>query len=163
MDKYDEAVAYLTEKPMEIIEAWECPGQYDPGVLFQFTTSDGMNHFDNGIRCGCLTQVRRGANSANCHLTEAIRSDDRIPTVIDDVTPSHLPIFAAWQRYLDWAIRGVPASEVTFCPIVLALAKAAGCPVPETKPALPSVVLNSVDGSLVFRPLSGVPSELIAK
>lgn len=154
---YDDAVRYLTEKPEEIYEAWKLTGAHPAGLLFSFAKPRdiyGLQRPD-GKWCGCLTMIRGGGieQAWTDEVTVAIKSDARLPVDPRIVTADHLPIFAAWQKYLDFAIRGVPASETEFCPIVLGFARAAGAPVPEAK-QLPAVVLDAVDGSLRFRAAS---------
>ena len=94
-DKYDEAITYLTDRPDEILTAWTYGGaeQVNPyGCLLRYTGSGS---------CGCLTQVRAGANGPSPQIEMAIRSDNRIPMDPGDITPEHLPVFAEWQRKLD--------------------------------------------------------------
>jgi hypothetical protein len=89
MDKYDEAIAYLTQHPEEIYDAWN--ERY-------------LHLFDRcGLRstCGCLTQVKYEHKQAQTPaLTAAIRADDRIPEA-EKITVDDLPVFAEWQRRLD--------------------------------------------------------------
>lgn len=110
MDKYDKAIAFLTEHPEMIREAWYVPDDGDSEEIKSahclFQVVDKFNDLD-GERlssCGCLTQIRSGnggswARGAIC--TAEIRSDTRIPDVISDVGVEHLPVFAEWQRKLD--------------------------------------------------------------
>ncbi len=96
-DRYDDAIDYLTEHPDEIVDAWgdgrtfpdPRPG---PQCLFNYVAEG----------CGCLTQIRdMCANAPTESLTEAIRSDNRIPSDEFDITVDELPVFAEWQRTLD--------------------------------------------------------------
>lgn len=108
-DKYDEAIAYLTEHPDAIHTAWFSPRLHRAGCLFQFCTPDGAKgRRSDTLMCGCLTQVHgRGCNVAwTDELTEAIEQDNRLPACIDDVQVDDLPVFAEWQRRLDREIRG---------------------------------------------------------
>lgn len=101
-DKYDEAVEYLTERPEEIWQHWvfgKC--------LFAFVSPD-QSTFVNGYKCGCLTMIRGGIRNAvgpnlcpDLELTGEIRSDARIPSNPERITPADLPVFAEWQRKLD--------------------------------------------------------------
>jgi len=96
MDKYDEAIKYLTEHPDEIYEAWVNNRLHRAGCLFQFC-GDGLQP---GV--GCPTMVRGGRyHAATPELTAAIRADDRLPDFSDVITPATLPVFAEWQRRLD--------------------------------------------------------------
>jgi hypothetical protein len=111
MDKYDEAIAYLTEHPEEIHDVWNnanfpC-GRPGECLFVPVTNTD-----DGLFTCGCLTQVKQGIKEAETPaLTAAIRVDKRIPTVIVDdvkqtitrfdITVESLPIFAEWQRRID--------------------------------------------------------------
>ncbi len=98
-DKYDEAIAYLAERPDEIVDAWgECSWRnrasvdHEAGALFAVT----------GTNCGCLTQIRSGEQDApTAALTDAIRADHRIPSDPDRITVDHLEVFAEWQRKID--------------------------------------------------------------
>lgn len=117
-DKYDKAIKYLTEHPDKIYKAWgdlSGPG----GCLFQFVTPDG---YRNGMKnpdgdlCGCLTEVRDGADAWTPALTAEIRADESIPEsmsrfAIDfrdmsmaDRIAALLP-FAKWQRRFDTELR----------------------------------------------------------
>lgn len=99
VDKYDEAIAYLTDHPQEIQKAWleRCLDenrkyyQHQSHCLFQRTTPD----------CGCLTQIRCGHRAPTTKLAEEIRADERIPLLDKNITVADLPVFAEWQRRLD--------------------------------------------------------------
>ena len=97
MDKYDEDIAYLTEHPEEIQDAWGNACTHDHGSLFMWigeTTASG------GL-CGCLTQIRHeGMQACTKELTKLIRADDRIPKN-EDVAPDNFYVFAEWQRRVD--------------------------------------------------------------
>lgn len=104
MDKYDKAIAYLTEKPEEIRAAWSQPSLHPAGCLFQ----SAYPLYDyNPMKYGCLTMVKKGTHiAANDVLTTMIREDARIPNIQQDITVEHLrPVFAEWQRLLDETIR----------------------------------------------------------
>lgn len=96
MDKYDKAIAYLTDHPDEIEKAWfdkDWNGEVHPHhCLFNRTHPD----------CGCLTQIRAGFSwGPNKKLTAEIESDERIPKGVEKITVADLPVFAEWQRRLD--------------------------------------------------------------
>lgn len=98
VDKYDRAVAYLTEHPEEIQEAWANPIRHEAGCIFGYAAGPDrkMIHY-----IGCLTQIKGGLFRAETEaLTEAIRADVRIPDRFD-ITVLNLPVFAEWQRRLD--------------------------------------------------------------
>lgn len=103
MDRYDEAVAYLTEHPDKIQATWASPflHVHTGGALFQ-TAADTKR--DTAICYGCLTQIRQLPHfyrSQTPNLTKAILDDDRLPTNEKEITVAHLPIFAEWQRKID--------------------------------------------------------------
>lgn len=102
MDKYDEAIAYLTEHPSKIQTAWNWPdddlygdGEINGGCLFQI-----VGDYEE---CGCLTQIRLNPYriAPTAALTDAIRADERIPKSPEQITIADLPVFAEWQRRLD--------------------------------------------------------------
>lgn len=99
-DKYDLAIEYLTEHPGEIDDAWGEPQWHEAGCLFGYCAKTATDEVD-GLICGCLTQVKHENMPALTEeLTQAIRADTRIPRA-SDITVSHLPIFAEWQRRID--------------------------------------------------------------
>lgn len=120
-DKYDKAVEYLTQHPNEIYKAWKyAANNVKGGVLFQFCTPskqsciDPVNNQDTGkkvigsiVACGCLTQVRstqdylQWAVAHTKALTLKILADKRLPDDPTQITVEHLPLFAAWQRFMD--------------------------------------------------------------
>jgi hypothetical protein len=109
MDRYDEAIAYLTEHPEDIVEAWDTPLDNPGGALFM-----GCKRFPDLYSC-CLTQVASGqADAETYELTKRIREDMRIPRFTtaakaaeaswNDLFPikvEHLPVFAEWHRKMD--------------------------------------------------------------
>lgn len=103
-DAYDDAVAYLTEHPEEIIRAWRSPQTHPGGALFAFV----------GNSCGCLSMIRGsdGYVATTAELTLAIRSDERIPSDPDCITVNHLPIFAGWQRRIDRELGRTPPERM---------------------------------------------------
>lgn len=102
-DKYDRAIAYLTEFPAGIGGAWGVlAGRGAP--LFQFVTPTGEYASRPGDEreCGCLTTIKgHGFAAWTDELEAAIRADDRIPESGSAVTLSDLPVFAEWQRRID--------------------------------------------------------------
>lgn len=108
MDKYDEAVAYLTEHPGEIEAAWRednCGDgpQHPAHCLFTRVTPTGRQEQSPESLClvGCLTQIRNTHVAWTAELTKAIRADNRIPRDPEGITPKTLPIFRDWQRRID--------------------------------------------------------------
>ena len=102
LDIYDREVERLTVHPEDIINSW-----IDAKPLFRFC-DDGRPTSN----CGCLTRVKRGnAPAATPKLTEAIRSDERIPTSRTRIRPEHLPVFAEWQRRIDKELNRKPPEE----------------------------------------------------
>ncbi len=98
MDKYDEAIAYLTANPEKIWDAWDKPISRDGGCLFDRCAK---NVGDRSY--GCLTQVRAGQRSgqrSGCFVDE-IRADERIPISGESIRIKHFPVFAEWQRKID--------------------------------------------------------------
>lgn len=102
-DKYDKAIAYLTENPGAIYNSWE--NAYNSlatpaSCLFKSTKPGDCGEF------GCLTQVKIGDLPAiTPAITKAIRADRRIPKSGSAITLEHLPVFAEWQRRLDKRIK----------------------------------------------------------
>ena len=100
-DKYDKAIAHLTEHPEKILVAWgsapvrgskaEVRGVLDMRCLFAATAP----------YCGCLTQIRAGSKGPTPELTAAIRAAHRIPSDECEITVDDLPVFAEWQRKID--------------------------------------------------------------
>ena len=107
MDKYDEAIAYLTENPELMGKAWAVPYEDTAPKLAQahclFRIVDNSETFEQerGSECGCITQVKCGAMAATSELAKAIFNDNRIPSSWTEITVAHLPIFAEWQRRID--------------------------------------------------------------
>lgn len=101
MDKYDKAIAYLTEFPGSIVEAWNHPLDHPAGCLFEYAGKD----YRGG--CGCLTQIHKWGHTGRyiCpesnEITQAIIDDKRLPDEPVDITVKMLPVFAEWQRRLD--------------------------------------------------------------
>jgi len=131
-DKYDDAIAFLTENPEHIREAWGDPetNEEEGGILFGFVGPDWK---DNSISvryegehgtCGCLQQIRKCrvvdeydsmeealdadgsmVGSYWPRLWEKIAGDRRLPHDEHDITVEDLPVFAEWQREID-VLRG---------------------------------------------------------
>jgi hypothetical protein len=106
MDKYDEAIAYLTEHPDEIEEAWMDGSIYPPdeddkkkinpgACLLRMLKSTGM----------CLTMMKNSKNRSGdpylLALVVEVNADDRIPDEDVKITVESLPAFAEWQRRFD--------------------------------------------------------------
>lgn len=119
MDKYDEAIEWLVERPDAIdpvwIQAGMVPHRIKASCLFAFCSPSGLAIGE----CGCLTMVRDGEHTClgrdfqdDAILTEQIRDDVRLPRAIDhiehlrgDELRTALQPFAFWQRRLDREIR----------------------------------------------------------
>lgn len=113
MDKYDEAIAMLTEHPDQLESAW-CGSHpqhelHPAHCLFQHVTPSGFQEKRaDGKVCGCLTLIR-GATVRSAYasvawtdeLTKEIGADQRIPVASEHVTVADLPVFAEWQRKID--------------------------------------------------------------
>lgn len=106
-DKYQKAVAYLTEHPEEIYDAWMSGGGLHPihpaACLFKMVSNTGESvRLESGKECGCLTMIKNGGYVAETpELTVAIRADERIPYTQREIKPEHLPVFAEWQARID--------------------------------------------------------------
>ncbi len=123
MDKYDEAIAYLTDHPDEIVAAWTDPYTTRGGDLFR-KIQRGVPDlkvpvWDDGNSCGCLTEIRssfvreHGEYLAETvELTRAIRGDGRIPLRAEHITVEHLPLFAEWMRRVDDALGPNPPARM---------------------------------------------------
>lgn len=102
MDKYDKAIAYLTEHPTRIYDAWIYADSNVAGCLFNFCNPTGAVGLE-----GCLTMIRdrpvpdsRSVLPVDIH--KAIFADKRIPANrVSDIKLKDLPVFAEWQRKLD--------------------------------------------------------------
>ena len=105
MDKYDKAVALLTDHEDELMDAWSDPDVHPAGCLFAFVTDDGTAKYrPDGQACGCLSMVRSiymPQPACTDDLTTRIRADNRIPREPEHITVESLPVFAEWQRRLD--------------------------------------------------------------
>lgn len=106
MDKYDEAIAWLTEHPDQIQAAWWPPdgdeilATQQAHCLFQTTAPRPLG----AKPCGCLTEIRCAPHlftGPSPSLHDQIAGDNRIPKAFDEIGAEHLPVFAEWQRRLD--------------------------------------------------------------
>lgn len=67
---------------------------------------------------GCLTMIAKGNHYAyingekNFEVTEAIRSDNRIPSDPRDIKPENLPVFKEWQEKVDMMSISKPQPEI---------------------------------------------------
>lgn len=108
MDKYDAAIAYLTEHPDRILDAWRSPITVKGGCLFQLASKTAEYPKDSVEFIGCLTQIRHNGPDRiiavvedRPDLTKAIAEDIRIPKNQNTIKVSDLHVFAEWQRRLD--------------------------------------------------------------
>ena len=96
-DRYDQEVERLTKYPGEIPRAWLYGWGHSP--LFD---AIGMERGATvSAPCGCPIEIRRGHSAETKELTDRIGQDDRLPKRVEEISPGHLPIFAAWQRIAD--------------------------------------------------------------
>ena len=129
-DKYDRAIARITERCESQRSIWEARADIkltdDQGrrlvadILHSIWNEGGSLRatdsilFDMASRtrdypCGCLTQVSDRASgyiAATAALTDAIRADEAVPSKPTELTLADLPVFADWQRRLDREIPG---------------------------------------------------------
>lgn len=92
VDKYDVAIAYLTQHPGEMPKAWTNPKDHPAGALFNIIPGIGL----------CLTMIRwREGRWSFTGTAAEIARDSRIPLGPGQLRLSHLPVFAEWQRRLD--------------------------------------------------------------
>ena len=76
-DKYDDGIAYLTENPESIHNAWQDPGEWEGrgGELFGFVGPDWRSS-TNAVEyrgevsgtCGCLQQIRAAYKDEKCGM-----------------------------------------------------------------------------------------------
>lgn len=103
MDKYDKAIAYLTENPGKMEAVW-CEQNYgdesemaQAHCLFEYLCPNDEDTW----AYGCITQVASGSKRAfTDELTQLVLDAD-LPTDIDNVTLQHLPKCAEIQRIAD--------------------------------------------------------------
>lgn len=114
MDKYDRAIAFLTENPNLIHKTWNNAGysvddiasrermtyaQAEATCLFVMASMNGQHRRN----CGCLTQIRAWTDYGSewPDLTKEIKADIRIPTRGEHIEVGHLKVFADYQRRID--------------------------------------------------------------
>ena len=99
MNKYDEAIEYLTENPGQIYDAWMDPDSHQGGCLFKFLP--GPDNVDQWI--GCLTQIRFKPKlySSRVPFLDEIIQDERIPFRPSDITIEDLPVFKEYRERVD--------------------------------------------------------------
>jgi hypothetical protein len=108
VDKYDEAIAYLTAHPDRMSNAWVSPTVPPAGCLFAYLTPTGLRAVrDDGMTCGCPTMVKARPNRVAWteELTAKVKADNRIPSNKDDLTLDTLVALAAYQREADRTFR----------------------------------------------------------
>jgi hypothetical protein len=112
-DKYDDAIAYLTEHPDEVENAWKRPYTYGPigrtahvaGCLFQGVCRTAAEYYDVRNPMGCLTQLKMYPDNykyaCSPETREEIIKDPEIPARSGCFSLDDLQRFAYWQRRLD--------------------------------------------------------------
>ena len=111
MDKYDDAIAFLTENPRMIYTAWNSPEAHRDagGCLFMPCYRGRVDNLPQDAYPGCLTQIRSARSYVVGHtnaalaerLTKEIRDDVRIPNDPNKIRIGDLEVLAEWQRKLD--------------------------------------------------------------
>jgi hypothetical protein len=103
MDKYDRDIKFLLDNPERVPAAWYDPTVEPGGSLFQYLSLDG----NCGLNVyGCPTMVKRGTKDTPlAEMTEAIRSDPRIPDDIPTPEQATQATFGALCHYQRWADR----------------------------------------------------------
>lgn len=105
MDIYDQEVQRLTENPRLIENSWALASP-----LFKYVGSTDLYGIVEGEPSpGCLTQIRTSPKGKKAYingiideaLTKEIANDERIPKEAKHIEPSHLSVFAEWQRKID--------------------------------------------------------------
>lgn len=98
MSVYNEQISRLRANPGRIFSEW-----YLGLGLFRYVGSPGFDHYP-----GCLVQIRndpeRIAYINGMHdpeLTEAIRSDARLPATGAGITVDHIPVFVEWWERIN--------------------------------------------------------------
>ena len=95
-DKYDEAIAYLTKHPNEIVAAWWGYDYHEAGGLF------GLLPKARKRPSGCATELRKSPDVVfTIPELESIKDDERIPKRKEHITVESLEVFAEWQRRAD--------------------------------------------------------------
>ena len=100
MNKYDEAIEYLTKNPHEIENAWRKPSDAPGGCLFQFLPPPPL---EDNLAQGCLTMIRSQPEkySSRVPFLDEIIQDERIPLRADDITIERLSIFKEYQERVE--------------------------------------------------------------
>ncbi len=110
-DRYDQEVERLLAEPdfdFAISRAWNFPYEDVPGAfLFGYCSKDRKGSSEEG-GCGCLTQIAGSMVGPTPTITNAIRSDTRIPDHYRQVTREQVPVFAEWHRRLDAELGRTP-------------------------------------------------------
>lgn len=89
-------------------------------------------------------------------LTDEIRQDTRIPWNSKNIKVSDLPVFAEWQRRLDWQLRTVPQlSDDDLAKLIITKAKLDLCSLPS--PARRIAAMIAVPVSMALALLVGWP------
>lgn len=103
MDRYDQEIERVSRGLSEgrnPLSFWTFGEQHSP--LFDGCSVDRRS-------CFCLTAVRNiGVGAETRELSDAIRSDKRIPDDERLIRSEHLPVFAEWQRRLDKELGRTP-------------------------------------------------------
>lgn len=97
MNKYDEQIKYLTERPHAITTHWA-----SGSGLFKMIAPFSVGS-------GCLTMIRDSPNSCKAFIkgkvdekiTAEIAADERIPKKYWDIKVEDLPVFKEWQEKID--------------------------------------------------------------
>ncbi|NNE30798.1 MAG: hypothetical protein HKN40_00360 [Winogradskyella sp.] len=113
MDKYDKAIEFFKQHPVEIETSWRVPGLTPHECLFEML-SDTMISFE----AGCPLMIKNSAEKfaiANgkqeMQISFGIKADPGIPARVDLIRPEHLERFAYWQRQFDKHRESVKVEE----------------------------------------------------
>lgn len=124
LNKYDEAIEFLTENPVSVYSAWLVPmsDRNKGGCLFKFITPNGEASYPDlegyGIiyTAACLTLIRSPelfhggkvpavidmTGEYNIRISKVIAEDERIPKKASDIIiPEGLYIFKHYQEAFD--------------------------------------------------------------
>lgn len=125
-DKYDRAIAYLRDHPVQIYDAWNNTGFHPAGCLFsrlgkgynqmEFPDGQVQKEIDGRkFEMGCLTQIKTTYDDFGYQyigptpeITQEILNDSRVPFSPprpfegpNTITVDHLELFAYYQRRID--------------------------------------------------------------